>query len=291
MSQGSPKVSCAIFTLNEGINLPKCLKSLSWCKDIVVIDSYSSDDTAAICKKFGAKFVQHPFTGFGDQRNWALDKITFKNEWVFMLDADEEFTSELVEELVLRLSTVSPGTSAFRVKRRFYLWGKWLKYSSLYPTWVIRLIRVGKVRYVNRGHAETQMVDGAVEALEADLKDENLKGLHAWFARQNDYSTKEALHEVKRPVRPVLEILSSDPFQRREAIKSIAGRVPLRPLLFFLYNYIVRRGFMDGVAGFRFSVMKAIYTNMIELKKYEIKSYPDLYREPVTPPKKLRKRA
>lgn len=267
------KVSCAIFTLNEGINLPKCLKSLApICDDVVVIDSFSSDQTEAICRQAGVRFVQHTFTGFGDQRNWALENIDFRNEWIFILDADEAFTPELIAELQQRLPQVSPEVAAFRVKRKLYMWGRWLRYSSLYPTWVIRLIRRGKVRYVNRGHAETQVVQGRIEALEADLRDENLKGIHAWFERQNEYSSKEAIHESSQTPFAWWRVFSPSPLERREALKTISRGLPFRAFIFFFYSYVLRRGFLDGRAGFYFSLMKAIYTEMIELKKLEIKT-------------------
>lgn len=278
-SKGQIKVSCAIFTLNEESNLPKCLQSLAWCDDVVVIDSYSTDRTPEIAQTSGARFFQHPFTGFGDQRNWALETISFKNEWILILDADEAVTPELVAEMRTRLPQIGAEVAAFRIKRKFYLWGKWLKHSSLYPTWVIRMVRKGRVRYVNRGHAETQVVEGKIEAFDADLRDENLKGIEDWFARQNRYSTKEALHELSQPNPPVSQLFSRDPLLRREAVKSMARRAPLRPVLFFLFNYFWRKGFLDGVAGFRFSVMKAIYTEMIVLKRYEITRHPELYRQ------------
>lgn len=272
--------------------MPKCLKSLEWCDDVVVIDSFSTDDTEKICRAHKVRFYQHGFTGFGDQRNWALEKIKFKHDWVFVLDADEEFTPELAREVEERLATVESDVAAFRVKRRFYLWGQWLKHSSLYPTWVIRLIRKDKVRYVNRGHAETQMVDGRILALENDLKDENIKGLQAWFARQNQYSTHEAIHELQQPQAPLRQLFSREPLRRREALKALARRLPFRAAIFFTYNYFLKKGFLDGVAGFRFSLMKAMYVEMIELKKHEMKHFPALQENPhtIVAPKKRARR-
>lgn len=266
---GAPKVSCVIFTLNEEINLPYCLKSLKWCDDVHIVDSFSTDRTERIAVEAGVNFVRHGFTGFGDQRNWALENLNLKHEWVLILDADECTTPELVAEFSRRLPTVSPETGAFRLRRRFYLWGKWLRHSSQYPTWVVRLIRRGKTRYLNRGHAETQVVQGNVEALDNDLIDENHKDLHAWFARQNDYSSREAEYELGQSRVSFFRLLSPDPLKRREAMKAVGRRLPFRPIWFFLYSFVVRRGFMDGVAGFRFCLMKAIYQQMIVLKRYD----------------------
>src|SRR6185369_5005984 len=197
LSGGAPAmISVAVFTLNEEVHLPSCLDALDWADDILVVDSFSADRTEQICAERGIRFVQHEFSGFGDQRNWALEHGGLKHEWVLILDADERVTPELVEELRATLPSVSARVAAFRIARRFYWWGRWLRYSSLYPTYVIRLIRCGRVRYENRGHAETQEVSGEVLALASDLLDENRKGLWEWFARQNRYSGQDAEYEL-----------------------------------------------------------------------------------------------
>jgi len=264
-------VSCLVFTLNEEVNLPHCLGSLAWCDDVVVVDSFSTDGTEAIARAAGARFVQHEFTGFGDQRNWTLEQVSLKHAWALVLDADERVPPELVAEMRERLPVASAVVAAFRVRRRFHLWGRWLRYSSLYPTWVVRLVRVGRVRYVNRGHAETQVVDGRTDALERDLIDENWKGLEDWWARQNRYSTQEALYELDDPAVPLRLLFSRDPIRRRAALKTCGRRLPLRPLWYFLFSYFFRLGFLDGFDGFRFCCMKAMYQFMIVLKKLELR--------------------
>ena len=184
-----------IFTLNEEVHLPSCLASLAWCDDVIVVDSFSTDSTAEICTEHGARFLQNDFAGFGTQRNWALDNAQPRHPWVLILDADERVPDELASELADIARADPEGVGAFRVRRRFHCWGRWLKHSSLYPTWVVRFLRTGRVRYENRGHAETQLVDGEVRDLAHDLIDENLKGIDEWFERQNRYSTKDAQYE------------------------------------------------------------------------------------------------
>jgi glycosyltransferase involved in cell wall biosynthesis len=267
----APPVSCLIYTLNEEINLPRCLASLTWCDDVVVVDSYSTDRTESIARTSGAQFVQHAFTGFGDQRNWTLESIKLKHPWALVLDADERVPKELAEELGARLSSVSDDVAAFRLRRRFYMWGKWLRYSSLYPTWVVRLIRVGKARYVNRGHAETQVIEGRTESLQCDLIDENQKGLDDWWARQNRYSMQEALYELAQDSARWCDIFSPNPMRRREGLKKLGRSLPGRPFWYFLYAFIFRWGFLDGMDGLRFCAMKGMYQAMIVLKKHELR--------------------
>jgi hypothetical protein len=174
--------------------------------------------------------------------------------------------------MVERLPETPENVGAFRLRRRFYLWGRWLRYSSLYPTWVVRLVRVGRVRYVNRGHAETQEVNGSVGSLEQDLIDENQKGLEAWWERHNQYSTKEASYELAEATLPLSKLFSRDPLQRRAAVKRVVRDLPGRACWFFLYSYVFRLGFLDGMDGFRFCLMKAMYQAMIGLKKHELRS-------------------
>jgi glycosyltransferase involved in cell wall biosynthesis len=268
----APPLSCLIYTFNEEINLPHCLGSLKWCDDVVVVDSFSTDRTEQIARAAGARFVQNTFTGFGDQRNWSLDNVELKHQWAFFLDADERVPTELAQELNDLLSSVPDEVAAYWLRRRFYMWGKWLRYSSLYPTWVVRLIRVGKARYVNRGHAETQVIEGRTESLECDLIDENHKGLDDWLARQDRYSSQEALYELNNDEARLRDLFSLNPMRRREAVKKLGRHLPGRPFWYFLYAYILRLGFLDGIDGLRFCWMKAMYHAMIVQKKRDLRA-------------------
>jgi glycosyltransferase involved in cell wall biosynthesis len=269
--QARAAVSVMIFTLNEELNLPSCLNSLAWCDEVIVIDSFSSDATERICRERRARFIQHAFEGFGTQRNWALENVATKFSWVLILDADERVPKDLAAELTERIQSVAPEVGAFRVRRRFYMWGRWLRYSSLYPSWVIRLVHKDRVRYLNRGHAETQTVQGRTEELENDLIDENLKGIDYWFDRQNRYSRKEADHELATFASTVglRDILSNDPLRRRGTLRAIAAKLPGRGFIYFVYAYIFRLGFLDGRDGLIFCLMRAMYQTMITIKKYD----------------------
>ena len=261
-----------IFTLNEEIHLPACLQSLAWCDDIIVVDSYSSDSTEQVCRTAQTRFFQHKFQGFGKQRNWAIENTDPKHDWILILDADERVPSELQKEIQRVMKCAPPNVGAYRLKRRFYMWGRWLRYSNLYPTWVVRLIHKDRVRYVNRGHAETQDVHGETLELQSDLIDENMKGIDEWFERQNRYARKEAEYELELERAPIrlADILRRDPLARRAALKRVACRLPGRAAFYFVYTYVIRKGFRDGQDGFMFCVMKAIYQAMIDVKKYDL---------------------
>jgi glycosyltransferase involved in cell wall biosynthesis len=269
----SVPVTAMVFTLNEELNLPGCLDSLRWCDDVIVIDSFSSDGTETICRERNVRFFQHEFRGFGTQRNWALDNTSPRHEWILILDADERTPPDLVHELAERLTSNPDPTAAFRVRRRFHFWGRWLRHSSLYPTWVVRLVHRDRVRYVDRGHGETQEVSGPIDALEADLIDENLKGVADWLERQVRYARKDALYELQWEAAPFpyVDLLASDPLVRRAALKRVAYGAPGRAPLYFVYSYFLRGGFKDGLDGFVFCTMRAMYQQMIAINKYDVR--------------------
>jgi glycosyltransferase involved in cell wall biosynthesis len=270
--QRTVPISVIIFTLNEAANLSSCLASLEWCSEIIVVDSFSSDATAEICAAHGIRFFQNRFEGFGSQRNWALDHTHPAHAWILILDADERVPAELARELAEVTLSAPADVAAYRVRRRFHMWGRWLRYSSLYPSWVVRFIRAGQVRYENRGHAETQIVQGRIADLKHDLLDENLKGIDEWFERQNRYASKDAQFEFAgaRAGARVRELFSSEPLVRRAAAKRIAARLPARGLAYFLYSYLWRGGFLDGRDGFMFCRMRALYQSQVALKVYDL---------------------
>jgi glycosyltransferase involved in cell wall biosynthesis len=264
-------VSVMIFTLNEERHLPRCLGSLRWSDDVIVVDSYSSDRSREIAQAAGARFVQQRFSTMWEQRNWALEHAGAKHEWVLILDADERVPPELGRELLDVSRNAPAALAAYRVRRRLYMWGRWLRHSSLYPTWIVRLVQRHRVRYFGRGHGEGEHVDGEIRDLQHDLIDENLGGIEAWFARQNAYSTRDAQHELETEKRGVGfgGLLARDPAARRLALKALAARVPGRALAYFLYSYVWRRGFLDGRDGLVYCTMKAVYQQMVNIKKHD----------------------
>ncbi|MCG6885603.1 MAG: glycosyltransferase family 2 protein [Proteobacteria bacterium] len=265
-------VTVMIFTLNEEINLPYCLDSLAGFDEVIVIDSFSTDQSEKICRQRDIEFYQHRFEGFGSQRNWAFANVPSRHDWILVLDADERVPPELAEEIRIRINQVPETVGAYRLKRRFYLWGRWLKYSSLYPTWVVRLVHKEKTRYINRGHAETQQVNGVIADLAHDLIDENHKGIDEWFERQSRYASKDAEYELSQAGAQKIwpAILSRNPLARRAAFKAFVSRLPARGWLYFIYAYVWRRGFLDGRDGLEFCRMRAMYQTLVTIKKYDM---------------------
>jgi glycosyltransferase involved in cell wall biosynthesis len=264
-------VSVLILTLNEETNLADCIDSCSWSHDIVVFDSMSEDRTLDIAKAKGARVVQRRFDNYAAQRNAALTTVQYKNPWILMVDADERVPPELAREIEMTIADAGADVALFRMRRKDFFLGKWLRRSSGYPSWFGRLVRLGRVR-VDREVNEEYIADGQVGHLEAHLHHFPFnKGIAYWFERHNRYSTMEAaakmsMHNDRIVVR---ELFARDPINRRRMLKQFLYRLPLRPLIVFSYLYIVRLGFLDGRAGFYFSRMRAAYEMLIDLKVIE----------------------
>lgn len=265
-------VSILILTLNEEANLAGCIDSCGGFDDIVVFDSMSNDRTRQIARAKGARVVERAFDNYAGQRNAALTTVAYSNPWVLMIDADERLPPDLAAEIVDAVAGVTDDIALFRMRRKDFFMGKWLRRSSGYPSWFGRLVRVGRVR-VEREVNEEYIADGKVEHLRAHLHHYPFnRGISYWFERHNRYSSMEALAkvELRQQQFSPMEILSTDPIIRRRALKLLVYRLPLRPMIIFLYLYFVRLGLFDGRAGFYFSGMRAAYEMLIDIKAVEI---------------------
>jgi glycosyltransferase involved in cell wall biosynthesis len=264
-------VSILILTLNEEINLPECIDSCAWSDDIVVFDSMSEDRTIEVAKAKGARVSQRRFDNYAAQRNAALTTVNYKHPWVLMVDADERVPAELASEIEAIIAAVSSDVVLFRMRRKDFFLGKWLRRSSGYPSWFGRLVRLGRVR-VEREVNEEYIADGRVEHLKAHLHHYPFnKGVAYWFERHNRYSTMEALTKMSICNDRIVmrDLFTRDPIERRRMLKQLLYRVPLRPMIVFFYLYVVRLGILDGRAGFYFSRMRAAYEMLIDLKVLE----------------------
>jgi len=270
-------ISSLILTLNEEVNLPDCLKSLAWCDDIVVLDSFSEDNTKNIAEDSGARFIQRKFDDYANQRNYGLDEIGYKHQWVLMIDADERTPPELVDEIRSAIENVNKETSLFRLRIKYYFMGRWIRYSSGYPTWYGRLIRQGDVR-VERLINEHCQTDGGIGYLKNHLIHYPFnKGFGHWVEKHNRYSTMEAEFVANKQSNNVTlkNMLCKDPVLRRKVFKEIVYSLPFRPVVVFFGLYFLKRGILDGRAGLTYCTLRAFYEYMIDCKIREIKRRKD----------------
>ena len=267
-------LSVVILARNEALNIERCVKAVQWCDDVIVVDDCSTDQTAALAIACGARVVQHAFVSFADQRNWAMLHADVKHAWILHLDADEVVTDSLREELQSMLSVVTKDVAAFRMCRKVMLQGTWLRYSDGFPVWIMRLVRKGRAQFQDCGHGEISVPEVAGEMgtlREPFLHFSFSKGLEDWIARHNRYSTREAILELESiQALRLSSLFSRDRAIRRSALRALSRRLPFRPFLRFCYQYVLKRGFLDGQAGWTFSRLMAMYEGWIVLKRKEL---------------------
>lgn len=263
-------ISVLILTLNEELNLPVCLESVSWSDDVVVLDSFSSDRTVEIAEAVGARVIPREFDNWSAHQNWAVKNIEFKYPWVFYLDADERCDETLVEELQT-IDMKAQEYSAYQVRRKDYFMGRWLRRAQLYPTWITRIFRPEKIRY-ERLVNPVVIVDGQVGRLSGHLIHYPFShGIRQWYARHNNYSDMEAIDLFKETKEKAgVWAIFGNSTDRRRALKRIAYKLPYRPVFIFLYLALLRRGFLDGMPGIYYAGMRATYEYMIDLKVNEL---------------------
>ncbi|WP_415399065.1 glycosyltransferase family 2 protein [Synechococcus sp. W4D4] len=272
--------SVLIVTRNEEHDLPRCLSSLSLLDDVVVYDSFSTDRTPDIARLYGARLVQRPdydksqYFG-GDEsshRNWALRNITFKYPWVFILDADEVLSNLLIAELTAIANTTCSEV-AWRVRRCDFFQSKLLTHAQS-TSWYTRFVRPEFISYERIINPVT-IVRGLTGNLNNSLAHYPFsKGISHWIDRHNSYSSLEAKHILSRPKESLPRLLSSmmraaDYSSKRKYLKSIYYHLPFRPIIKFIYLYIIKSGFLDGSPGLTYSLLVSFYEWLIILKVQE----------------------
>jgi glycosyltransferase involved in cell wall biosynthesis len=266
-------ISVLILTRNEEQDLPGCLDSVAWSDDVHVFDSFSTDRTVEIARERGATVTQREFDTYARQRNAALETLAFRHEWIFVPDADERPTPELVAEMQRTVQAVTEGTAGFRVRRRDFLDGTWLKHAQLSPFY-IRMVRRRRGRYV-RDVNEILEVDGEVVELSGMLDHFPFsKGMEHWKAKHEVYSTMEAqlivegLGGTDASWRRAL--WGKDFHERRRAQKAIFYKMPARPLIKWGYMMFARGAILDGAAGVKYANLQAWYEGRIVRKTREL---------------------
>jgi glycosyltransferase involved in cell wall biosynthesis len=266
-------ISVLILTKNEEQDLPGCLASVAWSDDVHVFDSFSTDRTVEIARAAGAHVTQRAFDGYASQRNAALETLPFRHEWIFLPDADERPTPELIVEMQPAATSAPAEVAAFRVRRRDFLNGAWLKHAQMSPYYV-RLVRRGRARF-EREVNEVPRVEGRIADLAAPLDHFPFsKGMAYWIEKHNTYSTMEARLIASGTNRPppslAAALFEKDFHARRVAQKALFYRMPARPLIKWCYMMFVRGAVLDGSAGLAYSNLQATYEYMIVLKTREM---------------------
>src|SRR6184192_4570942 len=149
-------ISVVILTLNEERNLPRCLEAISWCDDVLIVDSFSSDATLKIAAEYGVRVVQRAFDSFAGQRNFAVEHCELRYEWIFHLDADEVMTPDLSAEILGCIPATDK--NAYRVSSKLMFHGKFLRHAGLFPWYQVRLGRRGKLRFTQVGHGQREQL-------------------------------------------------------------------------------------------------------------------------------------
>ena len=273
-------VSVLVPIKNEAENLPRCLASVAWAGEIVVVDSHSTDASAAISERHGAKVVQFDFNGtWPKKKNWALENIPFKNEWVLILDADEVMPAEAGPEIARAIAN-QEGIAGYWINRRFFFLGRWLRHSY-YPNWNLRLFRHSLGRYERLTEADTRsgdnevhehvVVQGPTARLRCEMDHYAFPSIEVFIEKHNRYSNWEARVAVDKLLPASSGALSHARVERRRRLKLLSQRLPFRPLLRFLYVFIWQKGFLDGRDGYYFARLHATYEFLSVAKTYELR--------------------
>jgi glycosyltransferase involved in cell wall biosynthesis len=281
MNPGTPRpvpvpVSVIVPVKNEGHQLARCLDAVQWADEIVVVDSNSSDDTVAVAERHGARVVQFKQKGaWPKKKNWALENLPFRNDWVLLLDADEVLPADADVE-IRRLVTADPnGVRGYWINRRFFFMGRWLRHSY-YPNWNLRLFQHRFGRFERLTSEETEsgdvevhehvVVNGETGRMRTELDHYAFPTITNFVEKHNRYSNWEA-HVTLEPARSN----GHRPQSTKARLKVWTRHLPFRPMLRFLYLYIWQRGFLDGREGYYFARLHAMYEFLSVTKTFELR--------------------
>jgi glycosyltransferase involved in cell wall biosynthesis len=281
-------LSVIIPTKNEAQNLARCLGCVQWADEILVVDSQSSDGSQEIAAQHGARVVQFEFNGtWPKKKNWALENLPFRHEWVLVLDADEVLPPEAEAEF--REVIASSGSIAgYWINRRFMFMGRWLRHAY-YPNWNLRLFRHSLGRYEKLTSVETAsgdnevhehvVVQGQTRRLRTEIDHYAFPSVDVFVEKHNRYSNWEARVALAAEDASAGSDLQHADVAKRRRLKRLAQHLPFRPLLRFLYVYLWQGGFLDGREGYYFARLHGFYEFLSVVKARELKlsrQLPDL---------------
>ncbi|MFC3200253.1 glycosyltransferase family 2 protein [Alteromonas oceani] len=278
----SSNLSVLILTHNEELHIRRCIESLKpIVSQIFVVDSGSTDKTIQICEELGVRVFRRKWKNYSDQFQWGLDNCPIETDWVMRMDADEYIEPDLIAELPKVLAVAKAETSGFYIRRKYFFLGQWIKHGAVYPLNLLRVWRTGKGRIESRWMDEHIVLDdgGQTEMLSGHIVDDNLNNTKWWTDKHNKYADREMVDILGRKYSlfaadQTLEVddSSSQAKIKRLVKEKLYNRIPLfvRPLLYFLYRYFIRLGFLDGKKGFAFHFFQGYwYRSMVDLRVLE----------------------
>jgi len=229
MSESLP-LSLIVITRDAADEIAECLATAPFAAEAVVVDSGSSDDTVAVAVRCGARVVAHAWEGYGAQKNFAVGEA--RHDWVLCIDADERVTPELAAAVRALFARGAPSAAAYAVARRNRFLGRWLAHGEGYPDWNVRLFDRRRARWSDDPVHEHVVAAGPVARLAGDLKHASAESLDAYIAKQNRYTSLQAEAMHARGERASAFVVAASPLAR------------------FFRFYVIKLGFLDGVAGF-----------------------------------------
>lgn len=248
------RLSVTVIALNEEANIVPCLESVRFADEVVVVvDSGSTDRTLELARKFTDRIFTIDWRGFAGTKNFALEQA--EGEWVFSLDADERVPEALQAEILGVVKAGGP-LAAFKIPRKNYVGGRWIRHLGWYPDYTLRLFRKGQGRFRERQVHEEVEVAGPVGFLHTPLEHFSYNNLEEYTARQDRYA-RLAAQEMRRAGR-----------------RPLPGELLWRPILTFLKLFIWKRGFLEGALGLQLSLQSSRYNflkyhYLRELSNYE----------------------
>lgn len=275
------QITAIVLTYNEEIHIERCLKSLMpFCKEIWVVDSFSTDKTVEIAERLGARTVKHEFENQAQQFNWAIENLEINGAWIWRVDADEYISAELGEKVTKAIAECEDNVNGIYVNKAIVFQGRKLKHGGWYPAPQIKVIRKGFGRSENKVMDEHLIIIvGKTIYVDGDQTDENLNGLTWWTQKHNGYATREAenmlrmqygMDEDSKGVAP--RLLGNDA-ERKRWLKLRYARMPLfvRPFIYFFVRYFLKLGFLDGRWGFVWYVLQGFwYRFLVDAKTLEL---------------------
>ena len=246
----SSTISAFIICQNEEANIRRCLESVKWCDEIIIVDSGSTDNTLNICSEYNTKIYQRGWPGYVAQKRYAIEQCSC--EWVINIDADEELSPDLQEEIKNYLKNDDQTVNGYQVNRVVNFLGKWWRSGGWYPEFRLRLCRRQATTWGGEDPHEKAIVSGAVKKLTAELYHYTYRDIHHQVATLNNYSSQAAKSLFKKGKKPsILKML-------------------FNPILRWIKWYFLKQGFREGFLGLVMATLEAYYVFLKYLKLWEL---------------------